>query len=72
MHTLALLAFLLTFSAMFGVINHCTRHLPTTIGMLVFSMSTSLLLMVVEVHWLQRGKVVVQPHGHQITSRWRN
>jgi len=69
MHTLVILAFLLTFSAMFGVINHCTRHLPTTIGTLVFAMSTSLLLMVAEVHWLQQGKVAVQLHRYQIIAR---
>ena len=45
MSSLGLLALLLTLSAVFGVINNRTLRLPTTIGVLVFSMLGSLVLL---------------------------
>ncbi|QEO17114.1 cation:proton antiporter [Acetobacter vaccinii] len=45
MDTLSLIALLLTLSAGFSILNHHTLRLPVTIGVLVFSLLTSLLVM---------------------------
>ncbi len=42
---LGLLAILLTLSALFGTINHLTLRLPNTIGVLLFALAMSLLLL---------------------------
>lgn len=47
MDTIGLLALLLTLSAGFSLLNHWTLRLPMTIGVLVFSLATSLLIMAV-------------------------
>ncbi len=46
MDTISLLALLLTLSAGFSILNHHTLRLPVTIGVLVFSLLASLLLMI--------------------------
>jgi len=46
MHTISLLALLLTLSAGFSILNHHTFRLPVTIGVLVFSLQASLLVMI--------------------------
>ncbi|NHN87975.1 cation:proton antiporter [Acetobacter conturbans] len=45
MDTISLIALLLTLSASFSIVNHHTLRLPMTIGVLVFSLLTSLLIM---------------------------
>lgn len=46
MDTISLLALLLTLSAGFSILNHHTLRAPVTIGVLVFSMLISLLVMI--------------------------
>lgn len=46
MDTISLLALLLTLSAGFSILNHHTLRVPVTIGVLVFSLLTSLLVMI--------------------------
>lgn len=46
MDTISLIALLLTLSAGFSILNHKTFRLPVTIGVLLFSLLTSLLIMV--------------------------
>ncbi|GBQ64353.1 Na+/H+ antiporter [Ameyamaea chiangmaiensis NBRC 103196] len=46
MDTITLLALLLTLSAAFSILNHHTLRVPVTIGVLVFSLLTSLLVMI--------------------------
>ncbi|MDN6713344.1 MAG: sodium:proton antiporter, partial [Acetobacter sp.] len=46
MNTLDLLALLLCLSAGFSILNHHTLRMPVTIGVLVFSLLASLLVMV--------------------------
>ncbi|MCX2561256.1 sodium:proton antiporter [Acetobacter farinalis] len=46
MDTISLLALLLTLCAGFSILNHHTFRLPLTIGVLVFSLLTSLLVMI--------------------------
>lgn len=46
MDTISLLALLLTLSARFSILNHHTFRLPVTIGVLVFSLLASLLVMI--------------------------
>lgn len=45
MDTISLIALLLTLSAGFSILNHKTLRLPVTIGVLLFSLLTSLLIM---------------------------
>ncbi|MFT8958106.1 MAG: sodium:proton antiporter, partial [Gluconobacter oxydans] len=42
MDTISLLALLLTLSAGFSLLNHHTLRIPVTIGVLIFSLLTSL------------------------------
>jgi CPA1 family monovalent cation:H+ antiporter len=46
MDTISLFALLLSFSAGFSILNHHTLRVPVTIGVLVFSLLTSLLVMI--------------------------
>ena len=48
MTPLGLFAILLTLSAAFGVLNHRTLRLPTTVGVLVIALTVSLLMIVVD------------------------
>ncbi|UMM07846.1 sodium:proton antiporter [Gluconobacter frateurii] len=46
MDTISLLALLLTLSAGFSILNHHTLRIPVTIGVLIFSLLTSLMVMI--------------------------
>ncbi|WP_141260839.1 cation:proton antiporter [Komagataeibacter diospyri] len=46
MDTISLLALLLTLSAGFSILNHHTLRIPVTIGVLIFSLLTSLVVMI--------------------------
>ena len=46
MDTISLLALLLTLSAGFSILNHHTLRIPVTIGVLIFSLLTSLIVMI--------------------------
>lgn len=46
MDTISLLALLLTLSAGFSILNHHTLRIPVTISVLIFSLLTSLMVMI--------------------------